>query len=73
MSYNKYSEQALAVDLVMEQYKTNNPLLIAEYIQQDLDMDLSIHAISDYLDINRIENFYKQSKIQEYNLSICMI
>jgi len=70
MSYNKYSDQALAIDLVMEQYQTSNPLLISEYIYQDLDLDLSIHAISDYLDINRMDNFYKQSKTQEYNLSL---
>jgi hypothetical protein len=70
MSYNKYSEHALAIDLVMAQYQTSNPVLISEYIYQDLDMDLSIHAISDYLDINKMENYYKQSKLQEYNLSI---
>lgn len=70
MSYNKYSEHALAIDLVMAQYRTNNPVLISEYIYQDLDMDLSIHAISDYLDIHKMENYYKQSKLQEYSLSI---
>ena len=54
----------------MAQYQTSNPVLISEYIYQDLDMDLSIHAISDYLDINKMENYYKQSKLQEYSLSI---
>ena len=69
MSYHKYSEQALAVDLVMNHYQRSNPLLIAEYIQQDLDMELSIHAISDYLDINRIKTNYQ--KLKTNNLKVC--
>jgi hypothetical protein len=63
MSYNKYSDQALAIDLVMMHYRTDNPLLISEYVYQDLDIDLSIHAISDYLDINKIK--YEPLKIKK--------
>ena len=61
-----YSQLAIAVDLVSYEYKTSNPIIIAEKIQQDLDMDISIHAISDYLSIN--ENYENESlKIKYYS------
>ena len=64
----KYSSLAVAVDLICNEYKTNNPIIIAEKIQQDLDMDISIHAISDYLSIN--ENYENESsKIKYYSIT----
>jgi hypothetical protein len=56
----------MAIDLVSFEYKTGNPILLAELIHQDLGIDYSIHQISDYLDINRIGDYEKQSKEVEY-------
>ena len=68
----QYSELAVAIDLVSHHYQTSNPIEIAELIEQDLGIETSIHAISDYLDINR-QNFEKQSNKIEYenNSKIC--
>lgn len=57
----QYSEFAVAIDLVSHHYQTSNPIEIAELIEQDLGIETSIHAISDYLDINKLENYEKQS------------
>lgn len=64
----KYSNLALAIDLVSEEYKTKNPIILAEKIQQDLGIEISIHEITDYLEINN-ENFLKESeKIKYYSI-----
>ena len=60
-----YSQFAVAIDLVSHHYQTSNPIEIAELIEQDLGIETSIHAISDYLDINR-QNFEKQSNKIKY-------
>jgi hypothetical protein len=57
---------AMAIDLVSFEYRTGNPIILAEKIHQDLGIDYSIHQISDYLDINRIDDYEKQSKQIEY-------
>lgn len=62
----KYSEFAVAIDLVSHHYQTSNPIEIAELIEQDLGIETSIHAISDYLDINKLENYEKQSNQIKY-------
>lgn len=56
-----YSQLALAVDLVSYEYKTSNPIIIAEKIEEDLGLSYSIHQIDDYMDINRLEDYEKQS------------
>jgi hypothetical protein len=63
-----YSQLAVAIDLVSHHYQTSNPIEIAELIEQDLGIETSIHAISDYLDINR-QNYEKQSNKIEYEES----
>lgn len=64
----KYSNLALAIDLVNEEYKTKNPIILAEKIQQDLGMEFSIHEIADYLEIHS-EDFIKESeKIKYYSI-----
>lgn len=67
----QYSEFAVAIDLVSHHYQTNNPIEIAELIEQDLGIETSIHAISDYLDING-QNFEKQSNKIEYEITRIM-
>lgn len=62
----QYSEFAVAIDLVSHHYQTSNPIEIAELIEQDLGIETSIHAISDYLDINKIEDYEKQSNQIKY-------
>jgi len=66
MSKKQYSEFAVAIDLVSHHYQTSNPIEIAELIEQDLGIETSIHAISDYLDINKLENYEKQSNQIKY-------
>jgi len=61
-----YSQLAIAVDLVSYEYKTSNPIIIAEKIEEDLGLEYSIHQIADYMDINRLEDYEKQSNKIEY-------
>ena len=65
MNKQKFSTLALAIDLISNEYKTKNPIKLAEHILEDLDMEFSIHEISDYLEINS-EDFLKESKKIEY-------
>lgn len=63
---SKILEYIFAIDLVMEEYQITNPILIAEKIQEDLDMEVSIFQIADYLEINQ-ENWVTESnKINYY-------
>ena len=63
---SKILEYIFAIDLVMEEHKITNPILIAEKIQEDLDMEISIFQIADYLEINQ-ENWVTESnKINYY-------
>lgn len=69
MSIRKpYSELSFAVDLIIEEYKTSNPIKISELIWEDLGMCISIHEIADYLDINR-ENYELESRKEYYKLN----
>jgi hypothetical protein len=68
MKSKKTSNIALAIDLVQHEYKTNNPIIIAEKIHEDLNMDFSIHEIADYLEMNS-DNLHKESeKIKYYSI-----
>lgn len=67
MSNNKpYSKVSFAIDLIMDFYETTNPIIIAEKAKEDLDVSLTIHQVEDYLDINRKEDYEKESKFVEY-------
>lgn len=57
--YQEYSQLALAVDLVMNEYKVSNPIEIVELIQQDLSLYFTVHQVMDYLDINKKEDYEK--------------
>ena len=61
-----YSQLAIAVDLVSYEYQTSNPIIIAEKIEEDLGLEYSIHQIADYMDINKLEDYEKQSNKIEY-------
>ena len=50
---DKILEYIFAIDLVMAEHKITNPILISEKIQEDLDMEVSIHQLMDYLEINQ--------------------
>lgn len=62
---SKILEYTFAIDLVMEEHKITNPILIAEKIQEDLEMEVSIHQIADYLEINQ-ENWKVESQKINY-------
>lgn len=62
----QYSQLAIAVDLVSYEYQTSNPVIIAEMIEQDLNLEYNIHQIADYMDINKLEDYEKQSNKIEY-------
>jgi len=64
MATKPYSELSMAVDLIMEEYKTSNPIEISEFIWESLGLCISIHAIADYLDMNRID--YEVESIKQY-------
>ena len=63
-----YSQLALAVDLVMNEYKISNPIEIVELIQQDLSLYFTVHQVMDYLDINKLEDYEKESELQEFKM-----
>lgn len=66
--YYKYSQIAVAIDLVSNEYKTLNPIIISEKINEDLGLDITIHQIADYMDINKFEDYDKENnKILEYD------
>ncbi len=64
--YQEYSQLALAIDLVMNEYKINNPIEIVELIQQDLSLYFTVHQVMDYLDINKKEDYEKESQKQQF-------
>lgn len=64
----QYSEFSFAIDLIVNEFKLTNPILIAEKIKEELDIDLSIHQIADYLEINYKEDFSKMNRAQYYNI-----
>lgn len=68
MKVKKYSELSFSIDLIIEEYNTTNPIVIAEKAKLDLNIDLSIHAISDYLDINSVD-YELESRKQYYQLN----
>ena len=61
-----YSQLALAIDLVMNEYKVSNPIEIVELIQQDLSLYFTVHQVMDYLDINKKEDYEKESQKQQF-------
>lgn len=65
MRTKPYSEFAFAIDLVMNHYKTSNPVLISEKIGEDLQLEISIHQISDYLSLKN-KDWELESQLYEY-------
>ena len=63
---DKILEYIFAIDLVMEEYQITNPILISEKIQEDLEMDVTIHQVMDYLEINQENWEIESQKIQYY-------
>ena len=59
-------EYIFAIDLVMEEHKITNPILISEKIQEDLDMEVSIFQVMDYLEINQESWEIESQKINYY-------
>ncbi len=57
--YQEYSQLGVAIDIIANEYKTSNPIIISEMIQKDLGLDYTIHQIMDYLDINKLEDYEK--------------
>jgi hypothetical protein len=58
-------EYIFAIDLIIEEFKLSNPILISEKIQEELHMEVSIFQIVDYLEINK-ENWEIESQKIEY-------
>lgn len=63
---SKILEYIFAIDLIIEEYKITNPILISEKIQEDLDMEVSIFQIMDYLEINQENWEIESQKINYY-------
>lgn len=64
-----YSDFSFAIDLVMNIYQTSNPIILAEKIEEDLGLEFTIHQIADYLDINKMEDYEKESNKQNYKIN----
>ena len=63
---DKILEYIFAIDLVMEEYQITNPILISEKIQEDLEMEVSIFQVMDYLEINQETWEIESQKIEYY-------
>jgi len=63
----QYSELSVAIDLIQNEYKTSNPIIIAEKLKEIFDMSYTIHQIADYLDIS--EDFKLESAKVYYQLN----
>jgi len=62
MSNKEYSALAIAIDLIINEYATYDPIEISDLIYQDLGMCTTIDQVSNYLDANNIKKqkiFYK--------------
>lgn len=44
-----YNEKTLAIDLIQDYYKTDNPVLIVKKAKEDLDIIISLSDVFDYL------------------------
>jgi hypothetical protein len=62
-----YSELSVAIDLIQNEYKTSNPIIIAEKLKEIFGMSYTIHQISDYLDIS--EDFELESQKVYYQIN----
>lgn len=58
---NNNSEISLYIDLIMYFYNTSDILYIYQKIKQEFGISITIHQISDYLDINRREDYEIES------------
>jgi len=67
MSKKVYSQLSMAVDLMSHHYQTSNPIILSEKIKEELGIEYTIHQVSDYLEINRQEDYEKQSRELEYS------
>ena len=67
MSKKLYSQLAMAVELMSNNHQTSNPIILAEKIKEELGLEYTIHQISDHLEINRQEDYEKQSRELEYS------
>lgn len=64
-----YSQLGLAIDLIVNEYGTLNPIKIMGLIEQDLDLNFTIHQITDYLDMNQqFEDYEKESSRQQFKM-----
>ncbi len=64
----RYSEIAFAIDMIAEAYKTSNPIVIAEKCEEDLDINVTIHQVMDYYDLERMEDMEKAEREQMYHV-----
>ena len=54
------------IDLIQEEFKVTNPILIAELIEEHFETEVSIFEIINHLE--EIEDYEKISRKIEYNL-----
>lgn len=47
----KYSEETFSIDLISDFYNTINPLKIIKLCKEDLNIDLKISEVLDYLSL----------------------
>ena len=56
----QYSENTFSIDLVSDFYQTTNPLKIIKKCKEDLDIDLKMSEVLDYLNLE--EDTEKESR-----------
>jgi len=63
---SKILEYIVMIDLIIEVYKVSNPIIISELIEKEFQTEVSIHQISDYLEINQEDWEIESNKIKYY-------
>ena len=59
-------EYIFAIDIIIEEFKLTNPILISEKIAEELDVEVSIFQVMDYLEINQENWEIESQKINYY-------
>ncbi len=63
-----YSQLALAIDLTSKEFKTRNPVILAEKIQEIFDLEYTVHQIGDYLSINDEDYERESNRVTYYSV-----
>lgn len=66
MNINVTSELPICIDLIVDCYKTYNPIIICEKLEEEFDIYLTIDQVIDYFEVhNNNYELIKEQMIKE--------